>query len=167
MEGSKLDEPALRPKVVVALRRIIDQMKDKFPSGTDRDGLIGELTDEALGLGPLERFLADAGISEIMVVDANNIYIEKGGKLVKSDARFTDDERVRAVIERIVTPLGRRIDESAPIVDARLKDGSRVNAVIRPIALRGSCITIRKFSKTPLTLDDYLAAHAAYVGEWR
>ena len=95
-----------------------------------------------------------------MVVDANNIYIEKGGKLVHTDARFTDDERVRAVIERIVTPLGRRIDESAPIVDARLKDGSRVNAVIRPIALRGSCITIRKFSKTPLTLDKLIQFNA-------
>ncbi|MCS6899620.1 MAG: ATPase, T2SS/T4P/T4SS family [Myxococcales bacterium] len=153
MDASKLDEPALRPKVVVALRRIIDQMKDRMPPGLDRDALIGELTDEALGLGPLERFLADATISEIMVVDANTIYIERGGKLTKTDARFTDDERVRAVIERIVTPLGRRIDESSPIVDARLKDGSRVNAVIRPIALRGSCITIRKFARTPLTLD--------------
>ena len=88
-----------------------------------------------------------------MVVDANTIYVEKNGRIVRTDAFFTDDERVRAVIERIVTPLGRRIDESSPLVDARLKDGSRVNAVIRPIALRGSCITIRKFAKTPLTLD--------------
>src|SRR5262249_40377214 len=91
--------------------------------------------------------------SEIMVVDPNTIYIEQGGKIILSNARFTDDERVRAVIERIVTPLGRRIDESSPLVDARLKDGSRVNAVIRPIALRGSCITIRKFAKVPLTMD--------------
>ena len=88
-----------------------------------------------------------------MVVDADTIYIERNGRLQLSDATFTDDERVRAVIERIVTPLGRRIDESSPLVDARLKDGSRVNAVIRPIALRGSCITIRKFAKVPLTLD--------------
>jgi pilus assembly protein CpaF len=88
-----------------------------------------------------------------MVVDPNTIYIENGGKLMLSEARFTDDERVRAVIERIVTPLGRRIDESSPLVDARLKDGSRVNAVIKPIALRGACITIRKFSKVPLTLE--------------
>ncbi len=160
MDSSKIDDVGLRPKVIVALRRIVDQMKDKMPPGTDKDALIGELTDEALGLGPLERFLSDAAISEVMVVDANNIYIEKGGKLVHTDARFTDDERVRAVIERIVTPLGRRIDESAPIVDARLKDGSRVNAVIRPIALRGSCITIRKFSKTPLTLDKLIQFNA-------
>ncbi|RYE77307.1 MAG: CpaF family protein [Myxococcales bacterium] len=160
MDSSKIDDVGLRPKVVVALRRIIEQMKDKMPAGLDKDGLIGELTDEALGLGPLERFLSDATISEVMVVDANNIYIEKGGKLIHTDARFTDDERVRAVIERIVTPLGRRIDESAPIVDARLKDGSRVNAVIRPIALRGSCITIRKFSKTPLTIDKLIGFNA-------
>ena len=119
----------------------------------DRDTLIGELSDEALGLGPLERFLSDPKVSEIMVVDPNTIYIEDGGKLRLSEARFTDDERVRAVIERIVTPLGRRIDESSPLVDARLKDGSRVNAVIKPIALRGACITIRKFSKVPLTLE--------------
>jgi pilus assembly protein CpaF len=153
VDASKLDEPSLRPKVVIALRRIVDQLKDKLPAHIDKDTLIGELTDEALGLGPLERFIADPAINEIMVIDANNIYIESGGKLTKSDARFTDDERVRAVIERIVTPLGRRIDESSPIVDARLKDGSRVNAIIKPLALRGSCITIRKFAKTPLTVD--------------
>jgi pilus assembly protein CpaF len=88
-----------------------------------------------------------------MVIDANTIYIEKNGKIVRSGARFTDDDRVRAVIERIVTPLGRRIDESSPLVDARLADGSRVNAIIRPLALKGSCITIRKFAKVPLTID--------------
>ncbi|HEY6458649.1 MAG TPA: CpaF family protein, partial [Polyangiaceae bacterium] len=86
------------------------------------------------------------------VVDPNTIYIEQRGKLFQSEARFTDDERVRAVIERIVTPLGRRIDESSPLVDARLADGSRVNAVIKPLALRGSAITIRKFSRSPLDL---------------
>jgi pilus assembly protein CpaF len=86
-------------------------------------------------------------------VDPESIYVEQKGRLTLSEAKFTDDERVRAIIERIVTPLGRRIDESSPIVDARLRDGSRVNAVIRPLALRGSAITIRKFSKTPLTLQ--------------
>jgi pilus assembly protein CpaF len=91
-----------------------------------------------------------------MVVDPKSIYVEQNGKLLLTEARFTDDERVRAVIERIVTPLGRRIDESSPIVDARLKDGSRVNAVIRPLALRGSCITIRKFGQKPFTLEDLM-----------
>jgi pilus assembly protein CpaF len=155
IDAAKLEEPSMRPKVLNALRRIVQQLDlaGKVPADADRDKLIGELSDEALGLGPLERFLADVSISEIMVVDPDTIYVERQGKIELSEVRFTDDERVRAVIERIVTPLGRRIDESSPLVDARLKDGSRVNAVIRPIALRGSCITIRKFSRTPLTLE--------------
>jgi pilus assembly protein CpaF len=154
IDAQKLDDPSMRPKVLNALRRIIEQVSVDIPPDVNHDVLIGELADEALGLGPLERFLADPSINEVMVVDPNTIYIERGGKIVLSEARFTDDERVRSVIERIVTPLGRRIDESSPLVDARLKDGSRVNAVIRPIALKGSCITIRKFSKNPLTLDN-------------
>ncbi|MBI5532188.1 MAG: Flp pilus assembly complex ATPase component TadA [Deltaproteobacteria bacterium] len=153
LDPSKLDDPSMRPKVLGALRRIVKLMDARIPAGIDRDKLVGDLADEALGLGPLERFLSDPTISEVMVVDPNTIFVERGGKLVLTEARFTDDERVRAVIERIVTPLGRRIDESAPLVDARLKDGSRVNAVIRPIALRGSCITIRKFSRVPLTVE--------------
>jgi pilus assembly protein CpaF len=153
IDAKKLDDPSMRPKVLNALRRIVGQIDAKIPREMDRDTLVGELADEALGLGPLERFLSDPTLTEVMVVDPNTIYIEQGGKIILSHARFTDDERVRAVIERIVTPLGRRIDESSPLVDARLKDGSRVNAVIRPIALRGSCITIRKFSKVPLTLE--------------
>ena len=153
IDAKKLDDPSMRPKVLNALRRIVANLAGRIPAEIQPDTLIGELADEALGLGPLERFLADPTITEIMVVDPNTIYIEQHGKITLSHARFTDDERVRAVIERIVTPLGRRIDESSPLVDARLKDGSRVNAVIRPIALRGSCITIRKFAKIPLTLE--------------
>ncbi len=153
VEAAKLDDPSLRPKVLGALRRIVGMLEARLPPNTDRDQLIGELADEALGLGPLERFLSDPAVNEIMVVDPNTIYIERSGKLILSDARFTDDDRVRGVIERIVTPLGRRIDESSPLVDARLKDGSRVNAIIKPLALRGSCITIRKFAKTALTLE--------------
>ncbi len=155
IDAAKLEEPSMRPKVLSALRRIVQQLDvgNRIPQELDRDRLIGELSDEALGLGPLERFLADPTITEIMVVDPETIYVERMGKIELSETKFTDDERVRAVIERIVTPLGRRIDESSPLVDARLKDGSRVNAVIRPIALRGSCITIRKFSRTPLTLE--------------
>jgi pilus assembly protein CpaF len=154
LDTSKLDDLSTRPRVLSGLRAIIDSLQARLPPGVDRDALLGELADEALGLGPLERFLADPTVSEIMVVDANSIYVEIGGQLVKTTARFTDEERARAVIERIVTPLGRRIDESSPLVDARLKDGSRVNAIIRPLALRGSCITIRKFPGRPLTMDD-------------
>jgi pilus assembly protein CpaF len=160
LDASKIDDPSMRPRVLTALRRIVKLLDNRIPPNIDRDTLVGELADEALGLGPLERFLADATINEIMVVDPNTIYIEQGGKLRRAEARFTDDERVRAVIERIVTPLGRRIDESSPLVDARLKDGSRVNAVIKPLALRGSCITIRKFAKVPLTLEKLISGGA-------
>jgi len=160
IDPSKLDDPSLRPRVLVALRRIVGEVANDVPAGVDHNGLIGELADEALGLGPLERLLADPEINEVMVVDSDTIYVERRGKLTLSDARFTDDERARAVVERIVTPLGRRIDESSPLVDARLRDGSRVNAVIRPIALRGTCITIRKFAKSPIT-DEKLVAMGA------
>ncbi|HMI83533.1 MAG TPA: ATPase, T2SS/T4P/T4SS family [Polyangiaceae bacterium] len=157
LDSGKLDDPSLRPKVLLALRRIIASLDGRIPEQVNRDVLLGELADEALGLGPLERFLADPSVDEIMVVDANTIYVEIAGKVVKSDVCFTDDERVRAVIERIVTPLGRRIDESSPLVDARLKDGSRVNAIIKPLAIKGSCITIRKFARSPLQLSDLIS----------
>jgi pilus assembly protein CpaF len=153
IEAGKHDSPSLRPRVLTALRRIVRELDARIAASVNRDALVGELVDEALGLGPLEKFLSDPSVSEIMVVDPDTIYLEQRGKLTRSNARFTDDERVRAVIERIVTPLGRRIDESSPLVDARLRDGSRVNAVIPPLALRGSAITIRKFAKTPLTLE--------------
>jgi pilus assembly protein CpaF len=153
LDPKKVDDPSMRPKVLTALGNIVNSLEARLPPATNRATLIGELADEALRLGPLERLLADPNVTEIMVVDPQTIYVEEKGVLTLSSARFTDDERVRAVIERIVTPLGRRIDESSPLVDARLKDGSRVNALIRPIALKGSCITIRKFAKTPLTLD--------------
>ncbi len=154
LDRSKMADNMMRPKVREALKRIMAQVAQDLPPGTDQEQLMQEMADEALGLGPLERFLADGTISEIMVVDPHTIFVEKRGKLVRAEARFTDDEAVRSCIERIVTPLGRRIDESTPLVDARLKDGSRVNAVIKPLAIKGACITIRKFSKTPLGLND-------------
>jgi pilus assembly protein CpaF len=150
---ARLDDPSFRPRVLAALRRIIKNLESRLPAQLDQDDLIGQMADEALGLGPLEYLLADPSVSEIMVIDADTIYVEKSGRIVRSAARFTDDDRVRAVIERIVTPLGRRIDESSPLVDARLPDGSRVNAIIRPLALKGSCITVRKFARVPLTLE--------------
>jgi len=128
-------------------------LESRIPRDISPDTLIGELADEALGLGPLERFLADPTISEIMVVDPNTIYIEQHGKITLSHARFRDNDHLLQIIDRIVSKIGRRVDETSPLVDARLPDGSRVNAVIRPIALRGSCITIRKFAKIPLTLE--------------
>jgi pilus assembly protein CpaF len=115
------------------------------------------MTDEALGLGPLQGLLEDDTISEIMVVDPNTIYVERQGRICLTPLRFMDDESCRAAIERIVTPLGRRIDESTPLVDARLKDGSRVNAIIPPLAIRGPCITIRKFAQHPLRMEQLVA----------
>jgi pilus assembly protein CpaF len=157
LDRGKMADGVMRPKVKAALKLILGQVQGEVPPNTDTDRLMQEISDEALGLGPLEQFLGDALISEIMVVDPQTIYIERRGRLEKVEARFTDDEAVRSCIERIVTPLGRRIDESTPLVDARLKDGSRVNAVIRPLAIKGACITIRKFAKTPLTLQNLIS----------
>jgi pilus assembly protein CpaF len=156
IDPTRGDDPSLRPRVLAALRRIVRVLAARLPKELSPDTLIGEMADEALGLGPLEYLLADPGVSEVMVIDAEHIYVERNGRLSLSNARFTDEERVRAAIERIVTPLGRRVDESSPLVDARLADGSRVNVVIRPLALRGSCITIRKFARTPITLERLL-----------
>jgi pilus assembly protein CpaF len=154
----RLDDPSFRPKVLTALRRIVSSFQDRLPPGLDENRFIGEMADEVLGLGPLEQLLADDSVTEIMVIDHQTVYVERAGRIELSAARFTDEERVRAAIERILAPLGRRIDESSPLVDARLTDGSRVNAVIRPLALRGACLTIRKFSRRHLKLEDLKAS---------
>jgi pilus assembly protein CpaF len=147
-------DAALRERVRVALEGIVLAHSREIPSQAQRAELVCALVDEALGLGPLEQLLADPAVSEIMVVDPRTIYAEKNGRLALTELSFSDDEAVRAAIERIVTPLGRRIDESNPLVDARLRDGSRVNAVIPPLATRGPCITIRKFPAKSLTVTD-------------
>jgi len=157
MDRNNMHAETLRPRVLSALERIAHSMQDELPSGEKRIALLDELCHEVLGLGPLEPLLADPEVSEVMVVDAATIYVERRGRIGLSALRFTDDTAVRAVLERIVTPLGRRIDESNPIVDARLVDGSRVNAVIPPLALKGPCITIRKFPAQALALEDLIA----------
>ncbi len=124
-----------------------------LPAGLDKLVIAEQVLNESVGLGPLEDLLAQEAITEIMVNCADEIFFEKAGRLFKSEVTFTNDKSVMFAIERIVAPLGRRIDESSPMVDARLKDGSRVNAVIPPLALKGPCITIRKFSKSPLTAE--------------
>jgi pilus assembly protein CpaF len=121
---------------------------------SERQRMFESIEADIIGLGPLEQFLADESISEIMVNGPKQIYIERRGRLTKTDASFSNDEHVLRIIDRIVAPLGRRIDESSPMVDARLMDGSRVNAVIRPLALNGPTITIRKFRKDKLTVND-------------
>lgn len=126
-------------------------------SRAERDRLLDSITADILGLGPLEILLGDEDISEIMVNGPYQIFIERRGKLTLSDVKFIDEAQVLHIIERIIAPLGRRIDESSPMVDARLKDGSRVNAIIRPLALCGPTITIRKFKKDKLTIDNLVA----------
>ncbi|WP_217588647.1 CpaF family protein [Lentibacillus saliphilus] len=120
----------------------------------DKDALLSMLIDESVGFGPLEPLLKDDDITEILVNGPREIYIEKRGRLERSDVAFKDEAHVRHIVDRVVAPLGRRIDESSPMVDARLPDGSRVNAVISPISLGGTIISIRKFRKTPYEMMD-------------
>jgi pilus assembly protein CpaF len=122
-------------------------------SRVERQQLFEQIVAEILGLGPLEPFLADPTITEVMVNGAKNVYVEREGKILRTNAFFESDEHLMRIIERIVAPLGRRIDESSPYVNARLQDGSRVNAVIPPISLIGPVLTIRKFFKIPLTVE--------------
>jgi pilus assembly protein CpaF len=123
---------------------------------SDRDRLFEEVAADIIGFGPIEPLLQDSSVNEVMVNGPEQVYIEQKGKLVLTDVRFDNDEHVRRIIDRIVSPLGRHVDEASPLCDARLPDGSRVNIVIPPISLVGPCITIRKFSKTPLTVDDLI-----------
>ncbi|MCC6628730.1 MAG: CpaF family protein, partial [Chloroflexi bacterium] len=122
----------------------------------ERTRLFEAISAEILGLGPIEPLLKDESITEIMVNGPRQVYIERRGRLEKTDTQFENDDHVMRIIDRIISPLGRRCDESSPMVDARLPDGSRVNAIIPPIALVGPTITIRKFSKDPLTTDDLI-----------
>ena len=137
----------LRTRVEAKILTLLEEEGRHIRDRQLRRKIVKAVLDEALGLGPLEDLLNDPTITEIMVNKFDQIYVEKSGKLTLSDARFMNAEQVRGVIERIVAPLGRRIDEKVPMVDARLRDGSRVNAIIPPLALRGPAITIRKFSK--------------------
>ena len=151
---SNMDEDALRKHVEGMVKEIIEEMGSKLPADVDKQQLADDVLNEAVGLGPLEQLLADETITEIMVNKFDEIYIEQSGTLTLSDITFSSDDAVMTAIERIVSPLGRRIDESSPLVDARLKDGSRVNAIIPPLALRGPCLTIRKFAKQKLQASD-------------
>jgi pilus assembly protein CpaF len=140
------------------VRNMIDEIIAKLgvdmPSRLDRVGVANEVLSEAVGYGPLDDLIADESVTEIMVNAFDDIYAEQGGRLRKLDMSFSSNEAVLAIIDRIVAPLGRRIDESSPMVDARLPDGSRVNAIIPPLAIRGPSITIRKFSKKRLRPED-------------
>ena len=147
-------EERLREKVSEMINEIIDGIDEGLPPHIKRETLAKDVLNETIGLGPLEELLADESVTEVMVNCFDDIYVEREGKLTHTDVIYSDHDAVMSTIERIISPLGRRIDESSPMVDARLKDGSRVNAIIPPLALRGPCITIRKFSTKKLSDQD-------------
>jgi septum site-determining protein MinD len=155
--GTRPDkDKVLRERAEAAVARMLDEEGAGVTDRNERRRIVKEVCDEALGLGPLEDLLADDRVTEIMVNGRDNVFAEVSGKLRRTEYSFTDDAQLLAVIERIVTPLGRRIDEKSPMVDARLADGSRVNAIIPPLAIDGPSITIRKFARTPLGVPDLI-----------
>src|ERR687896_1134837 len=145
-------EPEQLHEEVARLASSLRAQEDTPLSTVERERLIHEVRHELFGLGPLEQLLADPTISDILVNSPKNIYIERGGKLERTSVEFKDDEHLMRVIERIVSTVGRRIDEASPMVDARLQDGSRVNAIIPPLSLDGPVLSIRRFGKEPLRM---------------
>ncbi|QWZ06363.1 Flp pilus assembly complex ATPase component TadA [Nocardioides panacis] len=159
--GPKLYDAELTPTelehmVKGALQEAM-QAEDILLTAAERTRISQEISDDILGYGPIEPFLRDPDLTEVMVNGPNSIYIERGGRLIKVDGHFSDEQHLRRTIDKIVSRIGRRVDESSPMVDARLPDGSRVNAVIPPLAVDGSLLTIRKFSADPYTSADLVA----------
>jgi pilus assembly protein CpaF len=152
---SALSADQLHAYVAQEITDLMSQTSAPLSAG-ERHRLVEEIIDDVVGLGPIERFLDDPTISEVMVNATDFIYVERNGVIEPTDARFVSTDHLRRVIERIVAQVGRRIDESSPMVDARLPDGSRVNAVIPPLAVDGPMLTIRKFSRDPLQVDDLI-----------
>jgi pilus assembly protein CpaF len=140
------------------MRTVMEQLAlDRTPlTREERKQIVADIADDILGYGPLEPFLRDDSVTEIMVNGSEKVYIERAGKIERTDAAFVDDAHLMRIIDKIVSQIGRRVDESSPMVDARLPDGSRVNAIIPPLALRGPTLTIRKFSRDPYTMDDLI-----------
>jgi pilus assembly protein CpaF len=150
---SDLDARELDQAVRSVLQEVLAS-QDRPLSNQDRQRVTQEISDDILGNGPIEPFLRDPAVSEVMVNGPADIWLERSGKLVKAEAQFADEAHLRRTIDKIVSRIGRRVDESSPMVDARLPDGSRVNAIVPPLAIDGSALTIRKFSADPLTADD-------------
>ena len=149
-----IDPGDLRDRVTSDIRRHLND--ESGLAREDRERLTAEILDDILGYGPLERLIADDSITEIMCNGADDVWIERGGKLYETTVRFTDESHLRRIINKIVSQIGRRIDETSPMVDARLPDGSRVNAIIPPLSLSGPLLTIRKFSRRRLALEDMI-----------
>ncbi len=151
----ELEGDTLRREIRLVVEHLCDT-EDTLLNRAERDRLIDEVLDETFGLGPMEMLLKDPSISEIMVNGPKAVFVEKSGKLVKSGVTFRDNKHLMQIIDRIVSQVGRRVDEVCPMVDARLADGSRVNAIIPPLALDGPSVTIRRFGSNPLKLEDLL-----------
>jgi pilus assembly protein CpaF len=152
-----LDPRLLKAELRGLLERIFNEDGYAIPLNlTERERLVAEIQDEVLGLGPLEPFLQDPTVSDILVNTYKTIYLERFGKLELTDVRFKDDAHLMKIIDKIVSSVGRRIDESSPMVDARLPDGSRVNAIIPPLSLEGPMLSIRRFAANPLELEDLI-----------
>jgi len=152
-----LDTQTLRSQIRILVEKVLREESRVIPLNlTERERLFTEIQDEVLGLGPLEPFLQDPSISDVLVNTYERIYVERMGKLELTDARFKDDQHLMKIIDKIVSSVGRRIDESSPMVDARLADGSRVNAIIPPLALDGPILSIRRFAVDPLEMQDLI-----------
>ena len=151
----RLSEDDLRRRVHEQLHAALAQERAPL-SAADKAQLIQDVSDDILGYGPIDRLLKDENISEVMVNGPDSVYVERSGKVEKTAANFVDETHLRRIIDKIVGQVGRRIDESTPLCDARLPDGSRVNAVIHPLAIGGPFLTIRKFSKDPYQIDDLI-----------
>ena len=152
-----LERNVLKAEIKSLISRILNEDEIRIPLNfTERESLFAEILDEVLGLGPLEPFLQDPTVSDILVNTYNQIYLERFGRLEHTNARFKDDAHLMKIIDKIVSAVGRRVDESSPMVDARLDDGSRVNAVIPPLAIDGPMLSIRRFAAIPLELEDLI-----------
>src|SRR6187431_2546048 len=151
----ELEGEVLRREIRLVVEHLCDT-EDTFLNRSERDRLIEEVLDETFGLGPLEMLLKEPSISEIMINGPKAVYVERGGCLEKTSVTFRDDKHLMQIIDRIVSKVGRRVDEVCPMVDARLPDGSRVNAIIPPLALDGAAVSIRRFGAHPLKLEDLL-----------
>ncbi len=169
--GPKLYDPHMTPseleqRVRQTLQTVVEQEETPL-SNADRARLTQEVADEILGYGPLEPLLRDPDITEVMVNGPSQIYVEASGQLTLAGAQFVDEAHLRRTIDKIVARVGRRVDEASPMVDARLPDGSRVNAVVPPIALDGSMLTVRKFAADPFGPDDLVAFGTLTPATWQ
>src|SRR6185295_15068588 len=150
---SSVSSDRVRSEIRAAVSKLVEEEKTPL-SIVEKDRIIGEVIDEVFGLGPLEPLLADPSISDILVTTPKLVHIERAGKLYKTPVQFKDDAHLMRIIEKVVARVGRRVDESSPLVDARLPDGSRVNAAIPPVAVDGPLLSIRRFGRDPLTASD-------------